>query len=256
MPSTIEARLELMLAELRLPTIRRNYRKAADEATRSGGDYPQYLCMLVEEEIAERSCRKVQRRLKEARFPQEKLLSDLDETALTKGVSLAQLNQLATGEYLDKAINILAVGGSGTGKTHVSIGLGIEACKQGRRVRFYTATELVSALEEAQENHQLHRILKRLGALDLLIVDELGYVPITEHGAQLLFQVFSERHERRSTILNTNLPFSEWAQVFRTERLAVAMLDRVTHHAEILEMNGESYRLRAAKRSPRKNKRK
>lgn len=248
MSSTAEARLDLLLAELKLPTIRRNHRKIADEVTRSGGDYSSYLCALVEEEVAERGSRRVQRRMKEARFPQVKLLADLDEKALPKGVTRAQLHELATGAYLDEAVNVLAVGGSGTGKTHVSIALGVEACQQGRRVRFFTATELVSALEEAQENHQLHRLLKRIGALDLLIVDELGYVPVTEHGAQLLFQAFSERHERASTILNTNLPFSDWAQVFKTERLAVAMLDRVTHRAQILEMNGESYRLRAAKR--------
>lgn len=256
MARTTEARLDIMLAELKLPTIRRNYRKAAEEATRAGGDYASYLCMLVEEEISDRGSRRVQRRLKEARFPQIKLLADLEESALPDGITMARLLQLAGGSYLDEAINVLAIGGSGTGKTHISIGLGVCACKQGRRVRFYTATELVSALEEAQENHQLHRLLNRLGMLDLLIVDELGYVPVTEHGAQLLFQVFSERHERRSTVLNTNLPFSDWAQVFKTERLAVAMLDRVTHHAEILEMNGESYRLRSAKRKSQRGKKK
>jgi DNA replication protein DnaC len=256
MPSLTDARLDLLLAELKLPTIRRSHRKTAEDVSQAGGDYASYLCALVEEEVAERGSRRVQRRLKEARFPQTKLIAELDEKALPKGIAIAQLHELCTGTYLDEAVNVLAVGGSGTGKTHVSIGLGVEACKQGRRVRFYTATELVSALEEAQENHQLHRFLKRIGALDLLIVDELGYVPVTEQGAQLLFQAFSERHERASTILNTNLPFSDWAQVFKTERLAVAMLDRVTHRAQILEMNGESYRLRSAKAKGQRSQKK
>ena len=151
--------------------------------------------------------------------------------------------------------NVIAIGGSGTGKTHVSIGLAVEACRQCKRARFYTASDLVSEIEEAQEQHQLHRFLKRFAAWDVVVIDELGYLPLTERGAELLFQAFSARHEQGSVIINSNLAFSEWTQVFKTERLAVAMLDRVTHRAHVLEMNGESFRLRIARsrtKSPRK----
>jgi len=251
-----EARVDLLLGELRLPSMRRTYRKLARQVAEAGGDYLTYLQVLLDEEVSQRRSRRVQRRLKEARFPQIKLLSELDGRALPKGVALAQLQELASGAYIEQHENIIALGGSGTGKTHVSIGLGVEACHQGRRVRFYTAMELASQLEEAQEQHQLHRAIKRLQSLDLLVVDELGYLPLTERAAELLFQAFSARHEQGSVIVNSNLPFSDWAQVFKTERLAVAMLDRLTHRAHILEMNGESYRLRDTRRrrSPTKKR--
>ena len=251
-----EARVDLLLGELRLPSMRRTYRKLAHQVAEAGGDYLTYLQVLLDEEVSQRRSRRVQRRLKEAHFPQIKLLSELDGKALPKGVALAQLQELASGAYIEQRENIIALGGSGTGKTHVSIGLGVEACRQGRRVRFYSAMELASQLEEAQEQHQLHRAIKRLQSLDLLVVDELGYLPLTERAAELLFQAFSARHEQGSVIVNSNLPFSDWAQVFKTERLAVAMLDRLTHRAHILEMNGESYRLRDARqrRSPTKKR--
>lgn len=245
---TTDARIDLFLAELRLPSIRKGYAKIAKQIAQSGGDFFAFLHALLEEEVNDRRSRRIERYLKDARFPQIKELADLDEKALPKGVTLQQLFELAKGDYIDARENVIAIGSSGTGKTHISIALGVEACRQSRRVRFATAAELVSELDEAQEQHQLHRYLKRFAALDLVIVDELGYLPVTEHGAELLFQAFSARHERGSVIVNSNLAFSEWAQVFKTERLAVAMLDRVTHQARILEMNGESYRLRSAKR--------
>jgi len=247
-----DSRIALLLKELHLPTIRRTYPRIAKEAASAGGDFAAFLQMLLEEETQERRSRRVQRRIKEARFRQVKLLSELDPTALPKGITLDLLQELAGGNYLKDASNIIAVGNSGTGKTHVCTALAVEACKQDRRVRSFTATELVSELEAAQEDHQLHRYLARFAKWELVYVDELGYLPITEHGADLLFQAFSERHERGSVIVNTNLPFSDWGQVFQTERLAVAMLDRITHRATILEMNGESYRLKAA--SKRKGK--
>ena len=245
---TTEARIELFLSELRLPSIRKGYSKIAKQIGQSGGDFTVFLHALLEEEVNDRRVRRIDRRLHEARFPQIKELTDLDEKALPDGVSLPQLYELAKGDFIDERSNVIALGNSGTGKTHISIALAVEACRQSRRVRFFNATELVSELEEAQEQNQLHRYLKRFSSLDLVIVDELGYLPVTEHGAELLFQAFSARHERGSVIVNSNLAFSEWAQVFKTERLAVAMLDRVTHRAQILEMNGESYRLRSAKR--------
>jgi len=243
-----EVRVELLLTLLRLPTVKSVYKKAAKEVAASGGDFISYLHALLEEESRDRGTRRIQRRIKEARFRQTKLLSELEPAGLPDGISMDLLNELAAGSYLESRSNIIAIGNSGTGKTHVCTGLAVEACRQDRRVRAYTATELVSELEAAQEEHQLHRYLHRFAKWDLVFVDELGYLPISEHGADLLFQAFSERHERGSVIVNTNLPFSEWAQVFQTERLAVAMLDRITHNAHILEMNGESYRLNSAKR--------
>ncbi len=246
-PSTA-ARIDIWLGELRLPSIRRDYKKVAKDVAASGGDFMAYLHTLLEEEVTDRRSRRIQRRVKEARFPQVKRLGDLDVDALPKGITLDLLNELARGDYMDDARNIIAVGSSGTGKSHVCDALGLAACEQSRRVRRYKAIELVSELEEAQEAHQLHRYLRRFGGHDLVIVDELGYMPISQHGADLLFQALSERHERGSVIVNTNLPFSEWGQVFQTQRLAVALLDRLTHSAHILEMNGESYRLSSALR--------
>ena len=238
---SIDPRIKLLLSELRLPTIRRVYAKIAKEVSVAGGDFRAFLHALLEEEIDERRKRRIQRRIKEARFRQEKLLSELEPSELPKAVSIEQLNELANCEYMERAANIIAIGNSGTGKTHVCTGLAMAACQQGKRVRAFTAAELVSELQAAQEAHQLHRYLHRFAKWDLVFVDELGYLPITEHGADLLFQAFSERHERKSVIVTTNLPFSEWGQVFQTERLAVAMLDRITHNATILEMNGDSY---------------
>ena len=242
------ARIELWLGELRLPSIRRDYRKVAKEVATAGGDFAAYLHTLLEEEVRDRRARRIERRIKEARFPQIKRLSDLDSGELPKGITLDLLNELARGDYIDSASNIIAVGSSGTGKSHVCDALGVAACEQSRRVRRYKAIELTSELEQAQEQHQLHRYLRRFAALDVVIIDELGYMPISQHAADLLFQALSERHERRSVILNSNLPFGEWGKVFQTERLAVALLDRITHNAHVLEMNGESYRLKSARR--------
>ena len=247
MSNVMHARMDLLLDELKLTSMRRGYVKIAKEVTTAGGDYLGFLLALLEEEARDRHSRRISRCLKEARFRQPKLLAELDPEALPEGITIQNLNQLAQGQYLDDGENIVAIGSSGTGKTHISIGLGIAACEQGKRVKFMTATGLVSELEEAQEQKRLHRYLTRIGRLDLLIVDELGYLPMSERAADLLFQAFSERHERGSVIVNSNLPFSEWGQVFRTERLAVALLDRLTHKAHILEMNGESYRLRSAR---------
>jgi DNA replication protein DnaC len=242
------ARIELWLGELRLPSIRRDHRKVAKEVATAGGDFAAYLHTLLEEEVQDRRARRIERRVKEARFPQIKRIGELDPKELPKTITLDLLNELARGDYMDSATNIIAVGSSGTGKTHVCDALGLAACEQSKRVRRYKAIELTSELEEAQEQHQLHRYLRRFAVFDLVVIDELGYMPISQHAADLLFQALSERHERKSVIINTNLPFGEWGQVFQTERLAVALLDRITHNAHVLEMNGESYRLKSARR--------
>jgi DNA replication protein DnaC len=252
--ATAEARIQLLLGELKLPTVKRIHSKVAREVSLAGGDFAAFLEAILEEEVRERRTRRIQRRLKEATFPQTKLLEELDPAGLPKGISYEQLSTLATGRYIKERENIIAIGNSGTGKTHVATALGVAACKQGHRVRAYTAIDLASEMEAAQEEHQLHRFLARFAKWDLVIVDELGYLPVSKHAAELLFQAFSARHERGSVIITTNLPFEDWPQVFQTERLTVAMLDRVTHRAHILEMNGESYRLKSAKTRKRRKK--
>lgn len=243
-----KARIEIWLGDLKLPSMRRDHRKVAKEVAAAGGGFAAYLHTLLEEEVRDRRARRIERRIKEARFPQIKRLGELEAGELPKGITLDLLNELARGDYMTSATNVIAVGSSGTGKTHVCDALGVAACEQSKRVRRYKAIELTSELEEAQEQHQLHRFLRRFAAVDLVIIDELGYMPISQHAADLLFQALSERHERGSVVINTNLPFGEWGQVFQTERLAVALLDRITHNAHVLEMNGESYRLKSARR--------
>ncbi len=151
--------------------------------------------------------------------------------------------ELARCEYIDRNENVIALGNSGTGKTHVAIGLGLAACQKGLKVGFTTAASLVHELIEARDEKRLLRMQKQLASYKLLIVDELGFVPLSKTGAELWFEIFSQRYERGSTLVTSNLPFDEWTEVFGTERLTGALLDRLTHHVHILEMNGESYRL-------------
>ena len=156
--------------------------------------------------------------------------------------------ELARCEFLGRTENLLLLGNSGTGKTHIALALGLAACQRGHRVRFTTASALVSALIEAREEKYLLRLQKQLAAYELLIVDELGFVPLSKTGAELLFEVFSQRYERASVLVTSNLPFDEWTEVLGSERLTGALLDRLTHHVHILEMNGDSYRLKQSRR--------
>ena len=162
--------------------------------------------------------------------------------------------ELARGEWIEKHENVCLIGSVGVGKTHLAIALGLAACRQGRRVRFYTAANLVNRLEEAQKQYQLERLLTHLDKAELLIVDELGYLSFSRAGAELLFQVFADRYERGSLLITSNLPFSEWGQIFQGERMTAALLDRLTHHCQIFEMNGESYRFRESARQSREKK--
>ena len=170
-------------------------------------------------------------------------LDSYDFTAMPS-VSKPKVLELTRGEWIDQHLNVILVGAPGTGKTHLAISLGLAACRQGRRVRFFTAASLVNALEEAQKRYQLERLLTQLDRTELLICDELGYLSFSRAGAELLFQVFADRYERRSLLLTSNLAFSDWGQVFQGERMTAALLDRLTHRCHIFEMNGESYRFR------------
>jgi len=234
------------LRQLKLPTFLREYEKVAAEAAREGLDHVRFLLRLVELELIDRERRMVERRIRAARFPAVKSFDTFDFTAipsLNKPLTL----ELARCEYVVARDNVIALGNSGTGKTHVSLALGLAACQRGFSVAFHTAATLVHQLMEARDERRLLRLQAQLAAIKLLIVDELGYVPLSQTGAELLFEVFSQRHEHGSTIVTSNLPFEEWTSVFGNQRLTGALLDRLTHHVHILELNGESYRLRQSK---------
>jgi DNA replication protein DnaC len=192
----------------------------------------------------------VERRIREARFPTVKSLDSFDFPAIPS-LNKALVLELARCEYVDRRENVITLGNSGTGKTHVALGLGLAACQRGLPVGFTAAAALVHELLEARDERRLLRLQKQLAGYRLLIIDELGFVPLSKSGAELLFEVFSQRYERGSTLVTSNLPFDEWTEVLGSERLTGALLDRLTHHVRILEMNGESYRLAQSKRRRR-----
>jgi DNA replication protein DnaC len=240
------------LKALKLPTFLREYDKLARQCAAEGVDHVRYLLRLAELELIERERRMVERRIKEAKFPAVKSLDSFDYLALPS-LNKALVVELARSEYVTRRENIIAVGNSGTGKTHIALGLGLAACQKGLSVGFTTAAAMVHELIEARDEKRLLRQQRQLANYKLLIIDELGYVPLSQTGAELLFEVFSQRYERGATIVTSNLPFDEWTSVFGSERLTGALLDRLTHHVHILEMNGESYRLAQSRRRSRRS---
>ena len=250
MTDTPELLLAHHLKALKLPTFLREYDKLARQCAAEGVDHTRYLLRLAELELIERERRMIERRIKDAKFPAVKSLDSFDFLALPS-LNKALVLELARSEYVSRRENIIAVGNSGTGKTHIVLGLGLAACQKGLSVGFTTAAALVHELIEARDEKRLLRLQRQLVTYKLLIIDELGYVPFSQTGAELLFEVFSRRYERGSTIVTSNLPFDEWTGVFASERLTGALLDRLTHHVHILEMNGDSYRLKQNKRRSR-----
>jgi len=238
------------LKALKLPTMHAECQRIAERAAVDNADHLAFLLQLCELELIERERKGAERRLKMARFPTHKLLDEFDFPA-RPSINKPLFLQLVQGAYLDQRENILLVGPSGTGKTHLATALGIAACAQGRKVRFFRVTELITLLLEAKEERQLLRLRQQLGKLDLLVLDELGYVPASKAGAELLFDVIATAYERNSLIVTTNLPFENWTEVLGSERLTGAALDRLTHRCHILETKGESYRLQDAKRRRR-----
>lgn len=234
------------LKKLRLPTMLAEYERQAQVCAEQGVDHPRYLLRLVELELIERDRRMVERRIRAAKFPAVKSLDSFDFKAIPT-LNKMLVVELARAEFIDRRENIIALGPSGTGKTHLAIGLGLAACQRGIPVGFTTAAGLVNQLTEARDEKRLLRLQNSLAKLQLLIIDELGYVPLSQTGAELLFEVISQRYERGSTIVTSNLPFEDWTSIFDSERLTGALLDRLTHHVHILEMNGDSYRLKQSK---------
>ena len=241
--------LEHHLKELKLPTFLREYDKVASRCAAEGVDHPDYLLRLSELELIDRHHRMVDRRIKAARFPTTKSLDTFDFLAIPS-LNKPMVLELARCEYIDRNENVIAVGNSGTGKTHVALGLGLAACQRGLSVGFTTAAALVHELIEARDERRLLNMQKKLSRLKLLMINELGLrAPLSKSGAELLFEVFSQRYERGSVLVTSNLPFDEWTEVFGSERLTGALLDRLTHRVHILEMNGESYRLKQSRKA-------
>ena len=249
--------LEHYLKTLKLPSILREHRKMAAVCQAEGADYSTYLLRLIEQEIHDREQRAAERRLKSARFPVVKTLDSFRFEA-QPSINQPLVRELAHGEFIKERENVLLIGNSGTGKTHLATALAFAACQMGFKIRFFGVTGLVTQLLERREERQLERFFKQLERSDLLVLDELGYVPFSKMGAELLFEVVSRAYERTSLIVTTNLPFESWTEVLGSQRLTGALLDRLTHRVHILEANGESFRLQDSirRRKQRQQKKK
>jgi DNA replication protein DnaC len=243
--------LDHHLKTLKLPTFLREYSKVARQCAAEGLDHIQFLARLVELELIDRERRMIERRIKAARFPAVKSIDSFDFKAIPS-LNKMQVLELARCEWIERRENVIALGPSGTGKTHIALGLGLAACQKGLAVGFTTAAALVHELMEARDERRLLRLQKQLVRHKLLIIDELGFVPLSKTGAELLFEMISQRYEQGAILITSNLPFDEWTEIFGSERLTGALLDRLTHHVNILEMNGDSYRL-SESRSRNKN---
>lgn len=231
---------------LGLPTVRTQAAPLAEAATRERLTHTAYLAEVLAAECDDRDTRRRIRRVKEARFPRPKRLEDFDLAAIPE-LPAARLAALAGGGWIDAGEPLVLIGDSGTGKTHLLIGLGTAACEQGRRVRYVTCAGLVNELTEAAQAQQLSRLVARYGRIELLCLDEVGYVSLDPRGAELLFQIMTEREERASIACASNAPFSEWGDTFTDPRLAAAIVDRLTFNAHIINTGTTSYRLRATR---------
>jgi DNA replication protein DnaC len=243
--SVAERSIEQCALSLRLPAVRRMGVALAQEAQRQHLTYEEFLAKVLLAEVDERDERRRLRRVKSAGFPRVKLLEDFDLSA--SGVNPATIATLASGGYLERSEPVVLLGDSGTGKSHLLIGLGMKACEMGKTVRYVTCAQLVNELAEAADQKRLSRLVSRYGRVDLLLLDELGYVQLDTRGAELLFQILTEREERSSVATATNLPFSEWGKIVPDPRLVAAIIDRLTFHAHIIETGSDSYRLRTTK---------
>jgi len=247
------ATVEEFCRSLRLPTVAAQFVRLAQDAATTNQTHTNFLAALLGAEVEERERGTVERRIREAKFPRMKTLDEFDFAAAPH-IPATLVRALCDGGYMQRAEPVIMIGDSGTGKTHLSTGLGIAACQQKKRVKFTTAAGLVNELVEAQAHNLLGRALGKWSRYDLIVLDEVGYVPFAQVGAELLFQVISERAERATLVITTNLPFSEWTQVFPNARLCKALLDRVTDRAHIIETGTESYRFKRTANSKSKER--
>lgn len=238
----LHAMIETHATELRLPSVRARYRQLAAEASREGQTPLAYLAALLEAEVADRSERREKRRLVSAQFPAQKTLGEFN-FADNEKIPQTTIATLVGCGFIDDRESVIMIGESGTGKTHLATAIGVAACQQGRSVRFVTLAQLANELQEAESRRELQRVVSRYRRFDLIILDELGYLALPEGAAELVFQVISERNERASLIVTTNLPFGEWTKVFPDARLAKAVVDRLTHRAHIIDTGTDSWRL-------------
>lgn len=239
--------LQIYLKQLRLPSVAAHYRRFAQEAGQANQPYERYLLALAEAEVQQREANAERKRIGQAHFPTLKTLDTFDFAAIP-AVNKQAIVELAQGHYLDAKENIVLLGPTGTGKTHCAIALGAAACRQGRRVRFVTAAGLINELIEAKSQLRLSRLEASLLRLDLLVLDEVGFVPFSKAGAELLFGILTERYERGSVLVTTNLDFASWTEIFGDARLTGALLDRLTHRCHIIEFQGDSYRFKESLR--------
>jgi len=243
MKAAVKAQLLANLKALKLSAVISQLEGCLRQARESSEDYAEFLLNLTELEVATRMENGRKRRLRDAKFPLVKPLETFQFEA-APDLDTRLIKELAEGRYIKEARNVIFLGRSGTGKTHLATALGMEACRQGVRTRFVTGCGLVNELIEARDEKRLARVIKRYAGYALLIIDELGYVPFSKEGAELLFQALAERHERKSIIITTNLGFGDWTQIFGDPTLTAALLDRVTHKAHVVNCTWESYRLK------------
>lgn len=236
-----EEQIRLYARQLKIPTFA-NYQDVLRQS-KTSADFSDLLLDLMMAETASRQENQTRRRLKAAGFPLQKTLDQFDMTQLNPSVSPVFLQELASCKYIEQRKNIVMIGNPGRGKTHIAIALGIKACLQGYRVLFKNASTLSTELTEARDNYQLRKLERQLDRTDLLILDELSYLSFNKYESDLLFKVLSDRSERTSTIVTTNLPFSKWTELFENTTMVAALVDRLTYHSHVLDMNGPSYRL-------------
>lgn len=241
-----QSELESLLHSFHLPSFSKNYQHYARQAEKEKIDHVGFLFQLAKLESEDRYNRKTERLIKLAKLPSGKALENFDLTKFA-GLSNSQVAEIADGDCLDRAENVLIFGNPGTGKTHLAAALGREWCLRGRRVFFSTASALVQELLAAKRDLKLNALLKRLDTFDALVIDDISYIPQNRDETDVLFVLLAERYERRTVVVTSNLPFSQWDKVFKDEMTTMAAVDRLVHHAIVLELNGESYRAESAR---------